>query len=329
MEWAARVRSYTAHDSMILGSRTPEERITGMTPDISEFIHFTWSQWVWYKEPTSFPGTDVLLGRWMGIATDVGQAMTYWVLTNKKTIIARSSVAPLTDMDLHNPSIKDQFDKFNRECFTTNLTSSGDIKIFPEIIKELEEDVIYSTPEADNFTPECYDEYLSTQIVLPVGGEFHRGQVTRRMHDQNGKPIGTRNPNPLMDTREYEVLFPDGSVNSYVANTIAENIYSQVDEEGNNYALLREIIDHEEDTSITNGVLSQHTTKGWHLLVTWKDGSTSYVPLREIKNLFPLEMAEYAVNNKLEMKPAFIWWVPKVMQKYDCLVGKLKKGKAK
>jgi len=264
MEWAARVRSYTAHDSLMLGSRTPEECITGVTPYISEFIHFSWSQWVWYKEPTSFPGTDVLLGKWMGVASDVRQAMTYWVLTHKKTIIAQSSVLPLTDIDMRNPSIGDQFDDFNKKCFN----SSGNVEIFPKIVKEMNEDVIYSTPEADDFTPEIFDEYLSAQVVLPEGGELQRGQVTLRMRDGNGKPIGIRNSNPLMDTREYEVMFPDGSTHSYLANTIAENIYSQVDQEGKSYTLLQEIIDHEEDVNVTNDVQPRHTTKGWRLLVS-------------------------------------------------------------
>jgi hypothetical protein len=32
--------------------------------------------------------------------------------------------------------------------------------------------------EADSFTPESYDEYLLAQVVLPVGGKLHKGQVT-------------------------------------------------------------------------------------------------------------------------------------------------------
>jgi hypothetical protein len=252
MEWAARIRSFTAHESLILGSRTPEERITGATPDIFEFIHFTRSQWVWYKEPTSFPEADVRLGRWLGVAGDVGQAMTYWVLTNKKTVIARSSVASLSEMDLWNPTIHEQFSDFNNKCFTSRSgMSSQDIEIFPEVAKEIDEDLIYNNQDEGDFTTEEFDEYLSAQVILPVGEEMRRGQVTRRMRDHNGRPIGRRNPNPLMDTREYEVVFPDGSLGSYMANIIAENIYSQVNEEGNNFALLSEIIDHEQDISIT------------------------------------------------------------------------------
>jgi hypothetical protein len=83
MEWAARIRSLTAHDSLLLGTRTPEERVTGRTPDISESAHFSWSQWVWYNDAMTFPQADVHLGKWIGVAQDVGQAMTYWILTGK------------------------------------------------------------------------------------------------------------------------------------------------------------------------------------------------------------------------------------------------------
>jgi len=35
-----------------------------------------------------------------------------------------------------------------------------------------------------------------------------RGEVIRRRRDSNGNPIGRRNLNPILDTREYEVLSP-------------------------------------------------------------------------------------------------------------------------
>lgn len=90
-----------------------------------------------------------------------------------------------------------------------------------------------------------------------------------------------------MDTREYEVSFSDGSINSYLANTIAEGIYSQVNQEGRTFTLLSEIVDHEGDEAFTQKVTDRFTTKGWLFLVTWKDGSTSYIPLREMKNTYP------------------------------------------
>jgi len=76
-----------------LKTRTPEERITCRTPDISEYAHHGWFEWIWYKENVSFPEQDVCLGWWLGVASNVGQSMTYWLLTEKGTVIARSSVS--------------------------------------------------------------------------------------------------------------------------------------------------------------------------------------------------------------------------------------------
>jgi hypothetical protein len=41
------------------------------------------------------------------------------------------------------------------------------------------------------------------------------------------------------------------------------------------------------------------TTKGWKLLVEWKDGSTDLLPLKDLKESYPVQVAEYAVANKM------------------------------
>jgi hypothetical protein len=187
--------------------------------------------------------------------------------------------------------------------------------------------------EADDYTPEAYDEYLSAQVVLPRGDDLLRGEVIRRHRDSNGRPIGKQNLHPILDTREYEVLFPDGSTQAYMANSIAESLYSQVDEEGRSFRLINEIVDHEKDDSAVSkqNVTStnRHTTKGWKLLVSWKDGTSTYVPLHEMKNAYPIETADYAMANGLVDEPAFAWWVPYIRRKREAIVSKLKKGKTK
>ena len=52
-----------------------------------------------------------------------------------------------------------------------------------------------------------------------------------------------------MDTKEYEVEFIDGTTERYSANIMAENIYSQCYSEGNQYLVLKEIVDHKSDES--------------------------------------------------------------------------------
>jgi hypothetical protein len=51
------------------------------------------------------------------------------------------------------------------------------------------------------------------------------------------------------------------------------------------------------------------TIQGWELLVQWTDGTTSWHPLADLKSSNPVEVAEYAVSQLLDDKPAFHWWV--------------------
>ena len=74
-------------------------------------------------------------------------------------------------------------------------------------------------------------------------------KVTKRLRDANGLPIGTANDNPILDTRLYEVEYLDGYRTSLAANAIAENLFSQVDEEGNMHVLFDAIINHRVDGS--------------------------------------------------------------------------------
>ena len=51
------------------------------------------------------------------------------------------------------------------------------------------------------------------------------------------------------------------------------------------------------------------TTAGWDLEVEWKDGGTSWLPLKELKATNSVELAEYAVANRIDKEPAIDWWV--------------------
>jgi hypothetical protein len=67
------------------------------------------------------------------------------------------------------------------------------------------------------------------------------------------------------------------------------------------------------------------TTRGWKLLCQWKDNSTSWVPLVELKDSNPVELAEYAVANQIDQEPAFCWWVANVLKKRNQIIAKLKR----
>jgi hypothetical protein len=87
-------------------------------------------------------------------------------------------------------------------------------------------------------------------------------------------------------------------------------MYAQCDVEGMPYNLVEGIIDHNDraDMYIKHGSKKQvrKTTKGWHLCVEWKDGTTSCESLTDLKESNPVEVAEYAVVNNLLDAPGFL-----------------------
>ena len=172
--------------------------------------------------------------------------------------------------------------------------------------------------------------------MLDVGGEQLQGRVIHHATEPDGTKKGMAHPNPLFDTQAYLVEFKDGSVAEYTANIIAENIYSQVDQEGRSFSILQEITDHKVDPKValneSNGFylsangnkVNKKTTQGWKLLVEWKDRFSERVSLKALKESNPIEVAEYARANLIDKSPEFRWWVPHVLWKRDRIVSKNK-----
>ena len=193
-------------------------------------------------------------------------------------------------------------------------------------------------PEADvEFSPDIYDDtYVNMELALPrSGGEVEFARVTKRHRDKDGLPIGTANDNPILDTRVYEVEYPDGHKTSLAANMIAENLFAQVDSEGNHHVLFDEITSYrtngkevkQQDAYVTTSKGTKRrreSTIGWELLVRWKDGSTTWVALKDLKESYPVQVAEYAVEARISEEPAFAWWVPYTLRKRNRIISKLK-----
>ena len=74
--------------------RSGVERLSGNTPDISEWTDFSFYDVVWYHNNVKADATDdpVQLGRWLGIAHRIGSDLCYWILTKSGKIISRTTV---------------------------------------------------------------------------------------------------------------------------------------------------------------------------------------------------------------------------------------------
>ena len=163
------------------------------------------------------------------------------------------------------------------------------------------------------------------------------GKVARRSLDADGRTTGTYHDNPFLNTITYDVEFPDGQVKEYSANIIAKNMLTQVDSDGYSLSLMDSIIDHQRDPSQAILIEDKYlmtksgqkrlrkTTKGWKLLIKWKDKSKAWINLADMKEAHPVETAEYARARGISNEPAFAWWVPYTLRKREIILAAVKK----
>ena len=335
--WVTGVRRLTASTIPQLNGRTPTEYVEGSTPDISSYALFDWYQPVYFWNPTvEFPAERKVIGRWIGVAEQCTDQMAYLVITNKSQVLIRKSVWAIPDTELKHHHTKSKIEKMDSSINTSNITEpvlhnmveEGDI-LYP-VREDTAEPSEREGPalELHGSTPEELDEYLAREVLLPRGGELVKARVLKRTRDGDGVPTGYRHQNPILDTRQYEVEFPDDSIGTYTANVIAENLAAQADVETHPYDLFIGIEDHRrtddslmfEDSNNPNLM----TTLGWDMLVKWANGITSWLPLAAMKESNPIETAEYAVANGLDKEPAFRWWVRKTLRTRDRIISKVK-----
>ena len=104
---------------------------------------------------------------------------------------------------------------------------------------------------------------------------------------------------------------------------------------GELYQLVDAIISHRSDDNVIkrgeewivskNGKKHRRPmSKGWYFELMWKDGTSSWVPLKEIKETHPIEVAEYASHENIIHEPALAWGAPHVLKKRDRIIAKVK-----
>jgi len=338
LERQALVRSCTALDIYSLEGQVPQTKLMGDTADISAIALFRWYEWVMFRDTSiPFPEENMVLGRDLGPAIDIGPTMARKILKDNGETVIRSTVRSLTEDE-----IMSEDEKAKRKAFDAKVNEKlgegfkyQDFKDDPDLSDidtptfDMYEDDDDGTNEPildiDDADPDTLDRYVGAEVELSIGDTVMSGKVRGRKREADGTLKGTAHRHPILDTRTYEVEFPDGQVAEYSANVIAENMYSQCDAEGRQYLLLDEIVDWRKDESkavkLEDKYVYSHngnryfrkTTKGWDLCVRWRDGTTTWERLADLKESYPLEVAEFVVAHKLHEEAAFAWWVPYVL----------------
>jgi len=162
----------------------------------------------------SYPDDKLILGRYLGPATDIGSALTAKILQPNGQFVCRSTLRHLTHEELHSSVHLDKRRQFD-ESVATHLGPTSAVQDFSAKNLTPDPDHYDDTDPIDpdhgdaEITPEMGDNYLSAEIMLPRGGTMVRGRVAMRKRDWDGNPIGlaNANSNPILDTRSYVVHF--------------------------------------------------------------------------------------------------------------------------
>ena len=344
MELRGLIRSHTALDIWQLQGQVPQTLMTGQTADISQLFELEWYEWVLYhNSEVKFPNDKLCLGRYLGPAMDVGPAMTAKILMPNGNTVYRSTYRGLTSEEFDDPVYIRRMKAFDTQVAEA-LGPSTDIG---DLVTEFEDPDIqtptylpyrdketnpFEVPERDEY--QSFDKYIGAEVLLPYENSMKTGKVRRRKREADGTLKGTSHESPMFDTRAYIIEFPDGAEAEYTANMIAENMYAQCNPDGQQFLILDDIVDHRKtdeallETNSTFKLKGKEyqikSTKGWQLCIQWKDGTTTWESLANLKESYPVQVAEYAVAREIDQEPAFRWWVKSVLNKRDRIIAKVK-----
>ena len=196
-----------------LQNEVPETLVTGQTADISPIAELSWYDWVKFWDTNAqFPENKEVYGRWLGPAIDIGPAMSSKILKENGQYVVRSTYRPLSHEETEAPA-----EKAIRDTFDVKITEMLGKSTTTEDLRELDPDTVtpefqpYSddfegtrenVPDIDEVTPEQWDNYIGAEVMLPCQGTSQSGKVKSRARDDSGQLYGTKNENPILDTRD-------------------------------------------------------------------------------------------------------------------------------
>jgi len=286
-----------------LGWRTPLEKLTGQTPDISPFLQFQFYDPVYYASDSrlsnnskpSFPSeTAEGKGCFVGISDNVGDAMTFKILTDDtQRIIHRSNVRSALDPTQLNLRLeKDQTTPLEGESLDdTHDTNDKPIKNVikfpnrrPRTLTKLKgtTDIV---EEAEKFIGRTYLQPDTEE------GERHRVRIQRK--------IVTEQPGEEPDV-SFLVSVPNPKVPDFIlAYDDAVRIFEDQDRKEDPEQVFwkyKDILGHKGPLLPTRILRDGSAYK---LLVLWEDGSKTYEPLKQMIDDDIATVAAYGQANGL------------------------------
>jgi hypothetical protein len=280
-----------------LGGLTPTQVACGYVPDISALLHFRWWEPVYYLDDDgSFPSdSKEKLGRWVGVAENVGDALTWWILTeDTKKVIPRSVVR--SALHTNNPNLR----AMNILDDPLNLVANPNPMDGEESGNSAVPKFIHSTADIS------YPERNPSELKLPrfsieelmgrtflfdtKDGQKLRAQVIRKINDQDAK--NHQNIKLLCNVGD------DGAEEIITYQEICDLLEEQDNQDRDEDRLwtFKQIVGH-------TGPLTYKDEKWqgsqYNVRVLWEDNTITEEPLKTFAKDDPVTVAEYANKHGL------------------------------
>jgi hypothetical protein len=252
------VISHTSLDIFGLEGKVPESIVKEETVEISTIAEYAWYEWVKFCDTAAkFPVSKIQLGRDLGAAIDIDPAMVRKILKKNGNVMYRTSVRSLTPGEIQSPTEQKEHEEFDitiekKYGASMNKNDFKDDPYYAYFVTptyDCYED--YEVPPSkmpdnddvkDQDDVDIYDQYVGAHVRVPIGDEIRTGKVVWRKCELDGTVRGRTNAKSMLDTRTYEIEFPDDRSDEYNANVISENMYAQCDADGRQYSLMEGIL---------------------------------------------------------------------------------------
>ena len=263
-----------------LDHKVPLELLTGQKADISPLLQYYFYEKVYYAaHDPGFPSESTeRLGRFVGFGENVGDAMTYKILTeDTKKIIYRSVVRSAGEPYMKNKRLEPEDDK----VFIKSKFDGKELEGLPGFKVD---DLIGRT-----FLTEESDD-----------GEVFRGRIIKAIEDHHEAFES------LEDRVRFLVEYGDGKADEIISyneivSHIERNIAAEEDPE-EQYFKFREISGHQGPLNSSD---SRYKGSRYNVLVEWETGESTYEPLDNIAADDPVTCAIYAKKMNLLDEPGW------------------------
>ncbi len=170
----------------------------------------------------TFTDKRLTLGRYLGPAIDIGSTLTAKILKQNGQYVCRLTLRHLTPEEtlcavqiaarLHFGNMiaehigpKSVPGDFPAEDLTPEYEHYRGHTIEDDMDNAYEEDLPDNNDLDPLPTPKAGDNYISAEVLLPLGGVLRQGKVISCKHNTDGNTVGRAHDRPILDTLTYEV----------------------------------------------------------------------------------------------------------------------------